>query len=216
MAADADARAVVRPRAPRTSPAQRAAQVRAAARDIARSEGLAAITLRSVAERVGVARTLVVHYEPSVEALVIATFRTIAEDELAEMREMTAAEASATDALRALTGTLLESGRDEVSAMWAEAFVLGRRNAALEDAVRGLMDEWQTFVVALIERGIDAGEFRTDDAPTVAWQYIGMIDGINAHALVNYGAATERGRLVCHAMEHELGLPPGELQPSGA
>ncbi|WP_315552874.1 TetR family transcriptional regulator C-terminal domain-containing protein [Microbacterium aurum] len=201
-----------RPRAGRKSPAERADEVRAAAREIARSDGLVAVTLRSVAERVGVARTLVVHYEPNMEALVAATFRTIAEDELAEMRGMTDAQPTPTDALRVLTRTLLEPGRDEVSALWAEAFVVGRRNAALEDAVRELMDQWQGFVVGLIERGIGAGEFRTDDPPAVAWQYIGMIDGINSHALVNYGAATERGRLVCHAMEHELGLAPGSLR----
>ena len=201
-----------RPRAGRKSPAERADEVRAAARDIARRDGLVAVTLRSVAERVGVARTLVVHYEPNMEALVAATFRAIAEDELVEMRALTDARPTATDALRVLTHTLLETGRDEVSSLWSEAFVLGRRSPALEDAVRDLMDQWQAFVVALIERGILAGEFRTDDVPTVAWQYIGMIDGINSHALVGYGAATERGRLVRHAMEHELGLAPGSLR----
>ncbi|KHK99571.1 TetR family transcriptional regulator [Microbacterium mangrovi] len=201
-----------RPRAVRKSPAERGEELRAAAREIARSDGLAAVTLRSVAERVGVARTLVVHYEPNMEALVAATFRTIAEDELAEMRTVTDAEATATDALRVLTRALLDTGRDDVTALWAEVFVLGRRNEALEAAVRDLMDEWQVFVVALIERGVAAGEFRTDDPASVAWQYLGMIDGINSHALVKFGAATERGRLVCHALEHELGLAPGSLR----
>lgn len=201
-----------RPRAGRKSPAERAEEVRAAAREIARSDGLVAVTLRSVAERVGVTRTLVVHYEPNMEALVASTFRTIAEDELTEMRAVTDAQPTATDALRVLTRTLLDTGRDDVTAIWAEVFVLGRRNEALEGAVRNLMDQWQEFVVALIERGIGTGEFETDDVHAVAWQYLGMIDGINSHALVNYGGATERGRLVCHAMEHELGLAPGSLR----
>ncbi|HKT56217.1 MAG TPA: TetR family transcriptional regulator C-terminal domain-containing protein [Microbacterium sp.] len=202
----------VRPRAGRKPPAERGEELRAAAREIARRDGLVAVTLRSVAERVGVTRTLVVHYEPNMEALVAATFRTIAEDELAEMRAETDAEATATDALRVLTRALLDTGRDEVTAMWAEVFVLSRRNDALQGAVRDLMDQWQEFVVSLIERGMRAGEFHTDDAHSVAWQYLGMIDGINSHALVNYGAAMERGRLVCHAMEHELGLAPGSLR----
>lgn len=201
-----------RPRAARKSPAERGEEMRAAAREIARTEGLAAVTLRSIADRVGVARTLVVHYEPSMEALVVATFRAVAEEELAEMRAITDAQTSPTDALRVLTHTLLETGRDDVTALWAEAFVLGRRTATLKDAVRDLMDRWQAFVVGLIQQGIRAGEFQTNDAPAVAWQYIGMIDGINSHALVNYGAATQRGRLVCHAMEHELGLAAGALR----
>lgn len=201
-----------RPRAGRKSPAERGEEVRAAAREIARRDGLVAVTLRSVAERVGVTRTLVVHYEPSMDALVATTFRTIAEEELAEMRAEADAQPTPTAALRTLTRMLLDTGRDDVTALWAEVFVLGRRNAPLEGAVRDLMDEWQAFVVALIERGMRAGEFRTEDAHAVAWQYLGMIDGINSHALVNYGAATERGRLVCHAMEHELGLAPGSLR----
>ena len=49
----------------------------------------------------------------------------------------------------------------------------------------------------------------------VAWQLLGMIDGLNAHALVRWEDATDRGSRIGHAVEGMLGLGRGALAPSG-
>ena len=51
----------------------------------------------------------------------------------------------------------------------------------------------------------------TDDPAAVAWQLLGMIDGLNAQALVRWGVAAERGSLIAHAVEGMLRLPRGAL-----
>ncbi|HEU4807997.1 MAG TPA: TetR family transcriptional regulator C-terminal domain-containing protein, partial [Homoserinimonas sp.] len=195
-----------RKRAERLAPAVRAAEILDAARAIALEGGLNAVTLRSVATRVGVTPALIAHYEPSMDALLATTFTSIVQSELAEVIERLAHEPTPTDALRRLINTLLEPERQETTAIWVDAWSLGRRNDVISDAVRVQMDAWQDFVVAIVQAGIDSGEFTTNEPDAVAWQLIGMIDGLNAQSLVRYRDAQSRSRLLTHAMEQGLGM----------
>ena len=204
-----------RTRAPRKSPEERADEIRSAACQVARVDGLPGLTLRSVGAQAGVAPALVAHYEPSMDELVASTFEAITSAEVDEITELIADDPNATSKLRNLITTLTEPGRDDVTIVWADAFSLGRMNHPLAAAVREVMGRWQSLVSELIIEGVDAGEFVTDDAADVAWQFLGMIDGVNSHALVHYAGAPDRGRLVRRAMENELGLERGTLQPGG-
>lgn len=200
-----------RPRATRKSATERADEIRDAAQQLARDGGLPALTLRSVAAQVGVAPALVAHYEPSMDALVATTFATIAQQEIDEVLLLITAQPTPTASLRALIATLLEPERDDVTTVWADAYSVGRTNDPLAGRVRELMDAWQEVVTGVVLAGVASGEFSTDDPNAVAWQFLGMIDGVNSHALVHYGGAGDRGRLVCRAMENELGLTRGAL-----
>lgn len=210
---DASAGAVGRTRAPRKSAHERAAEIREASREMARTDGLSALTLRSLAGRVGVAPALIAHYEPSMDALIAAAFASVAREEIDEVAALIAAQPTPTDRLRTAISTLLDPSRDDVTSVWADAYSLGRTNEPLAREVRTLMDEWQTVVADVVVAGVSTGEFTTDDPGSVAWQFLGMVDGVNSHALVHYGGAGDRGRLVCRAMENELGLARGALHP---
>jgi AcrR family transcriptional regulator len=200
-----------RKRAERRPPEARAAEIRDAARAIAVEGGLNAVTLRSIAARVGVTPALVAHYEPSMENLLASTFTSIVRTELAEVDGRLEHQPTATDALRQLINTLLEPARQETTAIWVDAWSLGRRNDVISGAVRLEMDAWQDFVVGVVQSGIDSGEFVTEEPDAVAWQLIGMIDGLNAQSLVRYRDAQSRSRLLAHAMEQGLGLATGKL-----
>ncbi|MEX2510280.1 MAG: TetR family transcriptional regulator C-terminal domain-containing protein [Homoserinimonas sp.] len=200
-----------RKRAERKAPEVRAAEIRDAACAIALESGLNAVTQRSVASRVGVAPALVAHYEPHMEALLAATFTRIVHTELAEVADDIAREPTPTAALRQLISTLLEPARQETTAIWLDAWSLGRRIDVISDAVRVEMDAWQDFVVDLVQAGIDSGEFTTTEPDVVAWQLVGMIDGLNAQSLVRYRDAESRSRLLSHAMEQGLGMAAGQL-----
>lgn len=195
----------------RKPPNERAAEVRRAAVDIARADGLYAVTLRAVAKRVGVTSALVSHYEPNMDALVAATFTTVVHSELLEVQSQCAAQQTPTEAMRWLVTRLPDQSRNETTAVWLDSWSLGRRIGVISDAVREQMDAWQDFVVGIVQRGVDVGEFTTDEPDAVAWQLLGMIDGLNAQSLVHYRDTTSRSRLLGSAMEHELGLPLGAL-----
>jgi len=205
--------------ATRKPPGERRAEIDAAARELALDQGLAAVTLRGVAARAGVTPALVAHYRPNMDELVAETFRTIVATELREVAGMgedgsaegagRAGAAGATGRLGSLVHTLLDGSRDDVTLVWVEAWALGRRNETLAEAVRQEMDAWHAVLHDLIASGVATGEFAVDDPGAAAWQLLGMIDGLNAQALVRWGES--RGVLLSRALEGMLGLARGAL-----
>ncbi|MFT4470174.1 TetR/AcrR family transcriptional regulator [Arthrobacter sulfonylureivorans] len=198
-------------RAPRKAPAERAAELAQAARTIALEQGLAAITLRNVARRAGVASGLVAHYYPTVDALVAETFSSIVAAETEEVAALLAELPTPRQGLSLLLDTLLDDRRLDVTAVWVEAWSLGRRNETLAVSVRDQMDAWQSVIKDLVTAGIAAGEFSTPDAESVAWQILGMIDGLNAQALVRWNGVADRHTHLARAVEVMVGAAPSSL-----
>jgi AcrR family transcriptional regulator len=204
-----------RTRASRKTPAERSAEIADAARRLALDEGLAALTLRSIAARAGVTPALVAHYQPNMDALVAGTFEVVVATEIDEVERLLATLPGPRERLGALLDTLLDGSRDDVTVVWVEAWALGRRNDALAASVRRQMDAWQVVVQGVVEEGVAGAGFETDDAAATAWQLLGMIDGLNAQALVRWGDASDRGSLIHRAVDGMLALPRGALGAGG-
>ncbi|WP_203135894.1 TetR family transcriptional regulator C-terminal domain-containing protein [Microbacterium sp. JZ31] len=195
-----------RPRAPRRAPEERRAAIADAARAVALADGLGAVTLRAVAARAGVAPALVAHYaDDGMDALVADAFAGIVARELDEVTAIVAGAGDPRAALAALIRTLASGERDEVTAVWVEAWALGRRNDALAAAVRTQMDAWQRLVQDVVEAGLATRDFRVADAAGAAWQVLAMIDGTGAQGLVRWGAGSDRSALLLRAVEGMLG-----------
>ena len=203
-----------RKKAARKSPAERAAEIADAAHELALEQGLSTVTLRAVAARIDVAPALVAHYEPDMQALIASTFASIVAAELAEVDALVAGLPTPRERLAAMLATLLDGSRDDVTVIWVEAWAMGRRNEALAASVRDEMDAWQAMIRGVVQAGVASGDFETDDAAAAAWQLLGMIDGLNAQALVRWGDAADRGSLISHAVEGMLGLERGALAPA--
>ncbi|MDN3494952.1 TetR family transcriptional regulator C-terminal domain-containing protein [Planococcus sp. APC 4015] len=195
----------------RRSPDERRAEIADAARRIALTRGPAAVTLRSVATEAGVAPALVAHYTPSMEDVVATAFATIVADELIEIEQLVSASGDALPRMQALLSTLLDDTRADVTLVWVQAWSLGS-NEALAAEVRIRMDDWAAFIEAEVRAGVASGVFSTRDPAAVARQMLGMIDGLNAHALVQWGPSLERRELMGLAVEAMLGVPTGALR----
>jgi AcrR family transcriptional regulator len=195
----------------RLSGEQRRAQIAAAAERIAREHGLSAVTLRAVATAVGVGPALVAHHAPSMDDVVAAAFETIVAAELSDLEHLRESSPDSVLLVRELLRTLLDGTRSDVTLVWVQSWALGRRNDALAERVRAQMDAWTAFLEGIIRDGVRTGSFRVDDPAAVAAQVLGMIDGLNAHALVSWRDADARIRLMSTAVEAMLGLRPGEL-----
>ncbi|MFK0039793.1 TetR/AcrR family transcriptional regulator [Paenarthrobacter sp. NPDC090517] len=203
-------------RAVRKSPAERAAEITEAAREIALEAGLTALTLRNVAARVGVASGLVAHYQPNMDALVSNTFAAIVAAETQEIAGLLSQRPNPSERLGLLVETLLDSSRLDVTAIWVEAWTLGRRNETLAASVREQMDAWQKVFQGVVEDGNATGTFNVSDAAAVAWQILGMVDGLNAQALVRWDGVNDRGTHLTRAVEGMVGAAPGTLTSNTA
>ena len=195
----------------RKSPEERAAEITEAARLIALESGITALTLRNVAARVGVASGLVAHYQPTMDALVASTFATIVSAETREVAGLLSQQPGPSERLGVLVETLLDSSRLDVTAIWVEAWTLGRRNEALAASVREQMDAWQKVFQGVVEDGNATGVFNVSDAAAVAWQILGMVDGLNAQALVRWDGVNDRGTHLARAVEGMVGAARGSL-----
>ena len=196
----------------RQSPEKRAEQIFLAAVDLALESGLNAVTLRAVARRAEVATSLVAHYHPSMDSLVASTFRHIVaaeKDEVANLLSTLSSEAQAA----LLLSTLLEDARHDVTLVWVEAWVLGRRNDELAATIEEQMDAWHGVILGVITRGLGDGVFRTEEPDLVAWQLLGMIDGLAAHSLVRGADGRVFAAQLARAGEALLGAAPGSLSP---
>jgi AcrR family transcriptional regulator len=197
----------------RQSPEKRAEQIFLAAVALALESGLNAVTLRAVARRAEVATSLVAHYHSSMDALLASTFRHIVAAEKDEVENLLSTVPSSEAQAAFLFSTLLDDARHDVTLVWVEAWVLGRRNDELAAVIEEQMDAWHGVILEVINRGLRDGVFRTDEPDLVAWQLLGMIDGLAAHALVRGADGRVFATQLARAGEALLGAAPGSLSP---
>lgn len=195
----------------RLSPAEREAQIADAAVVVARADGLAAVTLRGVAAAVGVAPSLVAHYRPAMEDLVGETFRTVAGAEVAEVRTLVTDAGDPVAQLRTLLSCIADPARDDVAALWADAWSIGRTNPVLATAAREVMDEWQLLATTVVGAGVRDGVMRTDDPDEVGRLLFALVDATNGYALVDYLDRPTREALVRTAVARAVDLDPSAL-----
>nr|WP_246328271.1 TetR family transcriptional regulator [Curtobacterium pusillum] len=195
----------------RLSPAERESQIAAAAIEVARTEGLAAVTLRGVAGAIGVAPSLVAHYRPSMEDLVGGTFRTVARAEVADVRAIVGAATDPVARLATLLSCIADPARDDVAALWADAWSLGRTNTVLAAAARDVMDDWQSLATEVVVDGVRAGVMRTDDPEEVGRLLFALVDATNGYALVGYLDRPAREGLVRSTIARSVGLDESAL-----
>ena len=195
----------------RKSPTERSAEILAAATELARDQGLSALTLRAVAERAGVASGLIAHYQPSVDDLIARVYSDLVATEIREVEELIAEHDRPAERMAALIETLLDGTREDLTVVWVEAWALGRRNPALAAAVRIQMDAWHRLVGAVIDAGHATGDFTTANSSDAAWQLLGMIDGLNAQSLARGIEGEGYAPKMARAAELLLGAPAGSI-----
>jgi AcrR family transcriptional regulator len=169
------------------------------------------VTLRRVGSALGVTPGLVSHYFSSAEQLITAAFTTSANDDLAEARSRVAAAVSPTAKVDALIDYVLDDSSEDASALWLEAWSLGRRNGALAAAANALTIEWLAWIAEIVRSGVSSGEFRVADADVAARRLLTMIDGLGAQMVVRAVPSSEAKHIARSYFTAELGIgPPDE------
>ncbi len=197
--------------AKRHRPADRLKQIREAAQSLAVEQGLQALTHRSLARRLGVSHSLVVHYVPELAALRAQAYGDLIRAELEEVREAIEDCDSALSRLARLIDLLSVTGREGSAAVWLDGWSIGRLDESMAQVVRQSMAEWQRFLEQIIEAGAAEGDFRVEDVSGCAWELIALLDGLNAHILVRFGNQEDYRLRIASPIEARLALPEGAL-----
>jgi AcrR family transcriptional regulator len=196
----------------RKDPVERRAEIVAMASRIALGEGLERVTAKHVADELGVVPGLVNHYFGAVDDLVAASFRYAVLEERAEIYGAAYVATRPLDQLRRLMAEFLIPDRDAVSLLWLDAWQASRRRPALLVEVVAQMDADSAAMAGLIEAGVAAGDFRTDDPLSAATRIMALVDGWSVQAVtrskIDYSTVSA---MVIRTTEFELGLKPGGL-----
>jgi AcrR family transcriptional regulator len=205
-----------KPAPARRNPAtERRSEIVRAASVLALAEGLESLTLRRVADVLGVVPGLVNHYFRSVEDLVAEAFAAAAHGELSTLFDEVDEAETPLDRMRALIALLMSDERDDISLLWIDAWNASRRSPALHAEVSRLMLVWQERVADLISAGVADGVFRAADPAAAAIRIMAVSDAFSLQAAVrspvDYIVVRQ---MVIDGAERELDLRPGELDAS--
>ena len=181
---------------------------------LALAEGLESLTLRRVADALGVVPGLVNHYFRSVEDLVAEAFAAAAYGEFSTLFDVVDAAGAPVERMRALIGLLVSDDRDDISLLWIDAWNASRRRPALHAEVSRQMLVWQERLADLVSAGVADGVFRATDAFAAATRIMAVSDAFSLQAAVRSPADYVVVRqMVIDNAERELDLRPGELDP---
>lgn len=202
------------PKRTRKSPEQRRAEIVETAARIALEEGLELITLRRVAEELSVRPGLISHYFPVADHLVSEAFTHATTKERESLLPPHERDLPPVDRLAHFLVGLADGDYLDLSRLWLNARHLSRFKDPLRSAVRAQESATRTALVALIDSGVRAGEFTTDDALRAALHILIAVDGLGAYA--NDDAQPEGGLdtsdVAIETAETRLGLAPGVLR----
>lgn len=194
----------------RKQPAERRAEILDAAAKVALTEGLECITLRRISEMLDVRPGLVGHYFPAVEDLVAETFGVAAEAELSTLIPAHSDEPPTARLAQFLASALSEQFHD-VNRLWLNARHLARYRPTLRRRVILQGDHWRDRLTALIEAGVQAGEFRTAQPEVVALKILAVIDGLSADLNADPKLPAAVLEMAVEIAERELDLSSGTL-----
>jgi AcrR family transcriptional regulator len=196
----------------RRSAVDRRAEIVSAATRLALSKGLDQVTLRSIADELGVVGSLVSHYFPSVDELLAEAFAGAAGAEQDDIFVSVDEADTPLAGLRGLLLRLVDDERDEISTLWIDAWHGGRRRPALNEEVGRQTEAWIVRLTTLIEAGEQTGEFHTDNPRRSAARIMAVVDGLSVSATMRGTIDYETvEQLVFVIAESELGLARGAL-----
>jgi AcrR family transcriptional regulator len=192
--------------AKRKLPAERHGELLAMAVEISAAEGLSAVTLRRVATALSVTPGLVSHYFSSAEQLITAAFRTAAVADLTQARSLVAGADTPSAKIDSLMDYLLDESSEDASALWLDAWSLGRRNEPLAAEANALTGEWLEWIADIVRSGVTSGDFHVADADVAARRLLTMIDGLGAQMVVRAVPSSEAKHIARSYFTAELGI----------
>lgn len=176
-------------------------------------KGMAATTVRDVAQEMGTSSGLIHHYYTSMDELLARAFEQAARQDLEATRVAMAAGLDPVEGLRIFFGNYARADQDWAFQLWLDAWAEAARRPAVQSTSRRLNVAWQQLLEDVIKSGIGSGQMTCADPAASAWRILSLLDGL-ALQTVAHRVAIERDAVITWSAayaESELGLPLGSL-----
>jgi AcrR family transcriptional regulator len=197
----------------RMSPAARRTAIIDAALAVMRRKGIAATTVRDVAQEMGTSPGLVHHYFASMDDLIAIAFERAAGEGYETTKAAIAAADTPIDRLRATFSTYTRTEQDWAFQLWLDAWAEAARRPVLQETSKRLNVAWQQMIVEVISDGVATGVFVCSDPEAAAWRIMSLLDGL-ALQTVAHPSVVDRQAVVTWSLgyaESQVGLEPGTL-----
>jgi AcrR family transcriptional regulator len=180
-------------------------------------KGIAATTVRDVAQQMGTSSGLIHHYFESMDDLLAAAFERAATQDLEITKAAMRDGATPLERLRIFFATYARAEQDWAFQLWLDAWAEAARRPAVQKTSQRLNVAWQELLVGVIEEGVDGGSMSCADPPGAAWRILSLLDGLSLQA-VAHRVDIDRFAVIDWSVamaESELALPAGSLRPPG-
>jgi AcrR family transcriptional regulator len=170
--------------------------------------GFAATRVSDVASRLGVSTGLIHYHFDSKELLLAEALRYAAEQDIARLEQ----ELDQAPTALAKLDTMFTFDMPEVGEpswmLWIDGWGEALRNPTMRRISQRLDLAWKDRLVAIIELGVDDGEFTCPDPQATAWRLSALLDGLGVQFTVHEGVLS-RVQLLGYmraAAAQELGI----------
>jgi AcrR family transcriptional regulator len=148
-------------------------------------KGIAATTVRDVAQEMGTSSGLIHHYFESMDDLLASAFERAATQDLEVTRTAMRAGTTPLERLRIFFATYARAEQDWAFQLWLDAWAEAARRPAVQKTSRRLNVAWQELLVDVIEAGIADGSMTCADPPGAAWRVLSLLDGLSLQAVAH-------------------------------
>ena len=187
---------------------RRWAILKAASQVISR-RGVHHTRLVDIADEARVSVGMIQHYFRSRNNLVRETFQWKLEESLASYGTGLQDDSTAWQHVESLCRMLTREPFEAINSLWLEFFSLCNRDPEFAALGSELWERWSGQVRAVVEKGIDDGEFTTGSSPDdVAARFVSLADGLGIRVLIHHkGMSIERmHQLLLEGAARELGI----------
>ncbi len=195
------------------SPHERREAIVTAALSVMLRKGIAATTVRDVAEQMGTSSGLIHHYFTSMDDLLALAFERAASQDLDATRNAMAADGDPVGRLTIFFATYARAEQDWAFQLWLDAWAEAARRPAVRATSERLNVAWQQLLVETIQAGRESGVMSCPDPDGAAWRILSLLDGLALQA-VAHRVSIDRRDVISWSIanaETELSLPAGSL-----
>lgn len=198
---------------PRMTSSERRDAIVEAALNVMVGKGMAATTVRDVAEQMGTSSGLIHHYFESMDDLLAAAFDRAAGRDLDATRAAVARGGGPVERLAVFFATYVRAEQDWAFQLWLDAWAEAARRPAVRETSQRLNVAWQQLLSETIRAGVNADVMVCGDPEAAAWRILSLLDGLALQA-VAHRLLINRQAVISWSVsyaEAELGLSPGSL-----